>query len=140
MLTSLTLVAVEGIEPRIRVGRAHGSDAELERRIVVSPEITAEGPVGIEPTRICLTSSRSTIELRSQIPVALLPPAAVARAAPSRQRVVHYARAKSAMTDGADASKPTMSTMPASPGSAMLNPDDVIPTTTSLAGMPRASR
>src|SRR6185312_9189617 len=36
------MVAAEGIEPHIRACRAHGPDAVLRRRIVVSPEITAE--------------------------------------------------------------------------------------------------
>lgn len=67
-------------------------------------------------------------------------PAAVAGAAPSLERAGHYARAKSAMTGGVAGSKPTTSSIPASSGSAMLNPFDVIPTTTSLAGIPRASR
>jgi len=44
------------------------------------------------------------------------------------------------MTGGVAGSKPTTSSIPASSGSAMLNPFDVIPTTTSLAGIPRASR
>ena len=43
--------------------------------------------------------------------------------------------AKSAMIDGVVVSKPTTSSMPASFGSAMLNPFDVMPITTSLASM-----
>ena len=49
-------------------------------------------------------------------------------------------RAKSAITAGAAVSKPTTSSMPASPGSAMENPLETIPTTMSLAGMPIRSR
>jgi hypothetical protein len=68
-------------------------------------------------------------------------PAAVAvRRAFATSRAEVYARAKSAMTGGVAGSKPTTSSIPASSGSAMLNPFDVIPTTTSLAGIPRASR
>ena len=44
------------------------------------------------------------------------------------------------ITGGVDVSKPTTSSMPASFGSAIENPFDVIPTTTSLAEIPRASR
>ena len=40
------------------------------------------------------------------------------------------------MTAGAEASKPTTSSMPASEGSAIVNPVAVMPTTISLAGMP----
>jgi hypothetical protein len=50
------------------------------------------------------------------------------------------ARAKSARIAGVPVSKPTTSIMPASSGSAMLNPFDTMPTTTSLAGMPDRSR
>jgi hypothetical protein len=45
-------------------------------------------------------------------------------------------RAKSAITAGADVSKPTTSSMPASFGLAMVNLLATIPTTVSLAGMP----
>ena len=43
--------------------------------------------------------------------------------------------AKSAISAGAAESKPTTSIMPASSGSAMVNPLETIATTTSLAGM-----
>ena len=51
-----------------------------------------------------------------------------------------YVAPKSAITCGTAASNPTTSSMPASFGSAMLNPFDAIPTTTSLAGIPVRSR
>ena len=44
------------------------------------------------------------------------------------------------MTAGVAVSKPTTSSMPASFGSAMLNPFEVIPTTTTFAAIPRADR
>ena len=46
----------------------------------------------------------------------------------------------SAIACGVAVSKPTTSSMPASLGSAMLNPFDAIPTTISLAAMPMRSR
>ena len=44
------------------------------------------------------------------------------------------------MNGGVAVSKPTTSSMPASLGSAIVNPFDVIPTTTSLAALPLACR
>src|SRR5438552_1777172 len=44
--------------------------------------------------------------------------------------------AKSAITDGVAVSKPTTSSMPASFGSAIVNPFDAIPITTSFAPIP----
>ena len=49
-------------------------------------------------------------------------------------------RTKSAMTDGTALSKPTTSSAPASSGSAIVKPLEVIPTTISLAWMPIFSR
>ena len=49
-------------------------------------------------------------------------------------------RAKSAITPGAAASKPTTSSIPASPGSAIEKPLEIIPTTASLAGIPVSRR
>ena len=53
---------------------------------------------------------------------------------------VGQALAKSAMTCGAEASKPTTSSIPASSGSAMVNSLEVMATTAILAGMPVCSR
>src|SRR3954470_23112389 len=113
-------------------------EAEQERRPKVRPFLcsgigwirTNGHPVNNRPL--------NQAELRSQIPVCCHTGSGRG-AAPSHAFVVAYARAKSAITGGVDVSKPTTSIMPASSGSATLNPVDVIPTTTSLAGMPRAS-
>lgn len=47
-----------------------------------------------------------------------------------------YARANSLNAVGTEVSIPTTSNIPASRGSAMLNPFDVIPTTINLAAIP----
>src|SRR5262245_31427193 len=162
---SRTLASVAGIEPALSVGETdvlatirhrHG---ELARR--------ARGIRGGNRTRVprwkdgCIRPlydtdiRRDRLDSNQHLPVnsRLLflvscdPRAPVGRPTGScrgpRLRsscAVHYARAKSAMTGGVDVSKPTTSSMPASFGSASLNPVDVIPTTISLVGIPRASR
>jgi hypothetical protein len=63
-----------------------------------------------------------------------------AREAAGEERNKTHWRAKSAITAGAAASKPTTSSVPASFGSAMVNSVAVRPTTTSLAAMPVCSR
>lgn len=96
--------------------------------------------IGWSRTNTTPVNSRSALPVSYDPKCRRFPGSSGRGAAPSLSFVVHYARAKSAMTGGVDVSKPTTSSMPASFGSAMLNPFDVIPTTTSLAGMPRASR
>ena len=49
-------------------------------------------------------------------------------------------RAKSAISCGVAVSKPTTSSMPASFGSAIVKPFEIMPTTTSWASMPDAWR
>lgn len=106
----------------------------------MSDKRSTEGPAGLEPATNRLTTGRSTVELRTQIAgggwdihrrMRVRRP----RAGPI---VADQARAKSLMTAGVAVSKPTTSSMPASFGSAMLNPFEVIPTTTTFAAMPRA--
>jgi hypothetical protein len=109
-------------------------------RAIDLESIAIEGLVGIEPTSRCLTDSRTNHCATDPNAGALLHQQLSRGRAFASSVVVHYARAKSAMTGGVDASKPTTSSIPASLGSAMLKPVDVIPTTTSLAGTPRASR
>ena len=57
-----------------------------------------------------------------------------------RDGVRTYCLEGTAITAGAAVSNPTTSSIPASSGSAMLNPFDTRPTTTSLAAMPVRSR
>lgn len=57
-----------------------------------------------------------------------------------RHQGAYSSRANSVIRFGTAASNPAMSSMPASVGSAMLNAVAVMPTTTSLAGIPVCSR
>jgi hypothetical protein len=96
---------------------------------------------GLAPAHIRLTSGRSAAELQPRG----RPPRRVfihLEALGAAANVVHTSQARitSAITCGVAVSKPTTSSMPASSGSAMVKPVEVMPTTINFAGMPVASR
>ena len=137
--TSITQTAgplgwVEG--SRTLVLRLTGDRSAIELR----PRKIVEPPGGIEPLGAGVQDRCPPRRHREAQSDPLAPAAERAgRCRPMRDRLF-YARMKSAMTVGAAVSKPTTSIMPASSGSAMLNPLDTMPTTISLAAMPVSRR
>jgi hypothetical protein len=92
---------------------------------------------GSEPSRLTNAKrSRDGLEVCGQAATASLCRTAAARSYPALSGTPDQFRMKSAISAGASASKPTTSSIPASFGSAMVNPVDVIPITISFAWMP----
>jgi hypothetical protein len=117
---------------------SHPLPASFGRSGPTSGAVAFARLAGLAPAHIRLTSGRSAAELQPRVraPAPSLHSEALGAAA-LRSR---YARTTSAITCGVAVSKPTTSSMPASSGSAMVKPVEVMPTTINFAGMPVAWR